>query len=199
MPRQLAKLTGLLLVLTGCYLPGSFDAQIELSRTGLYKMTFDGYIVDLNIYNDITVKKLPPKEIEPKIERVINDFKRDSGTKLIKYFRQGAFQVRWSKGGDLVRTKQVMFYRRNENILSVTYNKKKATMTMRGKYIKKQDANRLAAQGLDIVRGFIQVKTDAQVVEHNAHKITDQGAVKIYGWEVKSVFDRAPKMVVLLR
>ncbi len=202
MPRplkKLMKLAVLVVLLGGCYLPGSFDAAIEISRTGLYKLSYDGYIIDLNLYRDITEKKLPAKEIKPKIDIVLNDFKRDKGTKLIRYFDKGAFQVKWSKGGDLVRARQVVFFRRNENIFSITYNKDKGTMTVRGKYIKKQDANRLAQMGLDVVRGFIQVKTDGQVLEHNAHKVTDQGAVKIYGWEIKSVFDRAPKMVVLLR
>jgi len=186
-------------LLGGCYLPGTFDAAIEISRTGLYKLSYDGYIIDLNIYRDIVEKKLPPKTVKPKIDIVLADFKRDKGTKLIRYFDKGAFQVRWSKGGDLVKARQVVFFRRNENIFSITYNKDKSTMTVRGKYIKKQDANRLAKMGLDVVRGFIQVKTDGQVLEHNAHKITDKGAVKIHGWEIKSIFDRAPKLVVLLR
>lgn len=96
-----------------------------------------------------------------------------------------------------MKARQVVLFGRNENIISITYNKDKSTMTVRGKCIKKQDANRLAKMGLDVVRGFIQMKTDGQVLEHNAHKVTEKGAIKIYGWEIKSVFDRAPKMVLL--
>jgi predicted TIM-barrel enzyme len=99
----------------------------------------------------------------------------------------------------LAKARQVVLFDRNENIISITCNKDKSTMTVRGKCIKKQDANRLAKMGLDVVRGFIQMKTDGQVLEHNADKVTDKGAIKIYCREIRSVFDRAPKKVVLLR
>jgi len=197
--KKLATLFGAVLFLTGCYLPGTFDAEIELSRTGLYKMTYDGYIIDLTLFQGIQQKKMSKKEQDEKIKTIINDFKRDKSTKQIKYFRQGAFQVTWSKGGDIVRARQVVFFRRNQNILSVTYDKEKATMKVRGKYIKKQDADRLAAQGLDVVRGFLRVVTDAQVLSHNAIKVTDKGRTKIYGWEIKSIYDRAPQLVIALR
>ena len=44
-------------VVTGCYLPGSFDAEIELSRTGHYKMSFDGYIVEITLYDGSIVAR----------------------------------------------------------------------------------------------------------------------------------------------
>ena len=47
--KQFAGLILVVIFLTGCYLPASFDAEIELSRTGLYKMKFDGFIVEMNL------------------------------------------------------------------------------------------------------------------------------------------------------
>ncbi len=184
-------------VVTGCYLPGSFDAEIELSRTGHYKMSFDGYIVEITLYDGLRKKKLTQKQIKDKIKQVIGDFKRDRGTKEVSYYNQGAFKVRWVKTGDVIKSKMITFFRRNENMLSITYDKKKAIITLRGKYIKKQDRDRLIQMGLD-VQGVIKIKTDAKVLSHNATKVTKDGLITIYGWKLNSIEDPSPRMVVTL-
>lgn len=197
--RKFALLVSAILILSGCYLPASFDAEMELSRTGLYKMSFDGYIVDLNIYQSMRSKKLKvgSPELKEKIQKVIDDFERDTSTKSVSYFKQGAFKVNWSKGGDIIKARQVMFFRRNENMLSITFDKKKATIMLKGKYIKSQDAARLEQLGLT-VQGVIRIKTDAKVVTHNAQKIWNEGSVKFYGWRLNSIRDKPPLLIVSL-
>ena len=197
--RKFALLVPAILILSGCYLPASFDAEMELSRTGLYKMSFDGYIVDLNIYKSMRSKKLKvdSPEFKEKIQKIIDDFERDTSTKSVSYFKQGAFKVNWSKGGDIIKSRQVMFFRRNENMLSITYDKKKATIMLKGKYIKSQDAARLEQLGLT-VQGVIRIKTDAKVVTHNAQKIWNEGSVKFYGWRLNSIRDKPPLLIVSL-
>mgnify|MGYP004003808899 FL=1 len=197
--RKFALLVPAILILSGCYLPASFDAEMELSRTGLYKMSFDGYIVDLNIYKSMRSKKLKvdSPELKEKIQKIIDDFERDTSTKSVSYFKQGAFKVNWSKGGDIIKSRQVMFFRRNENMLSITYDKKKATIMLKGKYIKSQDAARLEQLGLT-VQGVIRIKTDAKVVTHNAQKIWNEGSVKFYGWRLNSIRDKPPLLIVSL-
>ena len=197
--RKFALLVPAILILSGCYLQASFDAEMELSRTGLYKMSFDGYIVDLNIYKSMRSKKLKvdSPELKEKIQKIIDDFERDTSTKSVSYFKQGAFKVNWSKGGDIIKSRQVMFFRRNENMLSITYDKKKATIMLKGKYIKSQDAARLEQLGLT-VQGVIRIKTDAKVVTHNAQKIWNEGSVKFYGWRLNSIRDKPPLLIVSL-
>jgi hypothetical protein len=77
-----------LVFLSSCYLPSSFDAEMELSRQGLYKITFDGYIVDLNIFRNLRDKKYKEgsEEAKIKVKAVIDDFKRDKATKSVSYF-----------------------------------------------------------------------------------------------------------------
>ena len=193
--------------LSSCYLPSSFDAEMELSRQGLYKITFDGYIVDLNIYTGLRDKKYKEgsEEVKKKVKAVIDDFKRDTATKSVSYFRQGAFKVRWVKGGDIIKVRQSVFFRRNENMFSVTYNKKKAIITLRGRYIKKQDAARLEQMGIGL-QGVIRINTDAKVIQHNAQKEWIHNAqkewiekgIRHYGWRLKSLRDRPPILIVSL-
>lgn len=186
------------LVLTGCYLPASFDAELELSRTGLYKMSFDGFIVDTGLYNDIRLNKIDRATVQEKVTVVLRDFKRDSSTKSVSHFGKGAFQVKWVKSGDIIRSRQVMFFRRNENMLSISFNKNTGVIGLAGRYISKKNGDRIQAMGLD-VKGVIRIKTDAKVLSHNAQKTFEEGAVTVYFWELKSVFDLAPKMQVVLR
>jgi hypothetical protein len=198
MVRRLARLLlplAAVLTLASCYLPGSFDAEIELSRTGLYKMTFDGYIVDVNFYNDIREGKLTPEEERVKADRIVADFTRDRDTKEASYFGKGAFKVVWSKSGDIVKSRKVTFFRRNEEMLSITYIEDDRTITIGGKYIKKEDAERLQQMGLN-VQGVLRIKTDARVEGHNATKVTKEALMSVYGWQIKSVTDPSPKMKI---
>lgn len=190
----------LVAALSGCYLPGSFDAEIELSRNGFYKMDFNGYIVDLTLYNQLRTGELQPSEkaTQDKIDSVINDFKRDRATKEASYFGRGAFRVHWTKSGDLIRSKFVTFFRRNQNMLSLTYSEEKFTLTVRSRHIKKQDLDRLEQMGVGM-QGVLRIKTDARIIEHNATQVTDQGLIKIYGWRINSLRDPAVKLVAALR
>ncbi len=183
------------IALSSCYLPGSFDAEIELSRTGLYKMTFDGYIVDVQLYDDLRQNKLTKAQQDEKIAAVIADFKRDGDTKEVSYFGQGAFKVIWQTSGDITRTSQVTFFRRNENMLSILYSEKDGTITLQTKYIKKQDADRILQMGLN-VQGVLRVKTDARIIAHNAQRVTKDGLTTIYGFRMTSLTDPSPRMKV---
>jgi hypothetical protein len=184
--------------LSACYLPASFDAELELSRTGHYKMSFDGYIVETGLYTEIRLNKIDKPKIQEKVAVVLRDFQRDSSTKSVSHFGKGAFQVKWVKAGDIIRSRQVTFFRRNENMLSISYNKNTGRIGLAGRYIPRKDGDRIRAMGLD-VKGVILIKTDAKVLSHNAQKTYKEGAVMVYGWVLKSVYDRAPKMEVVLR
>lgn len=193
--RSLAIAIVAVIALSSCYLPGSFDAEIELSRTGLYKMTFDGYIVDVQLYDDLRQNKLTKTQQDEKIAAIIADFKRDGDTKEISYFGQGAFKVIWQTSGDITRTSQVTFFRRNENMLSILYSEKDGTITLQTKYIKKQDADRILQMGLN-VQGVLRVKTDARIIAHNAQRVTKDGLTTIYGFRMTSITDPSPRMKV---
>jgi len=202
--RQYARLTAsmaaVLLWLSGCYFPASFNADIELSRNGFYKMTFDGYVVDLGLYDQLARGELKPdtKDTRERIQATLTDFQRDSATKEISYYGQGAFKVLWTRSGDMVKSKFVTFVRRNEKMLSITYDPKDYTMTVRGTVLGAADRERLTNMGVGM-QGVLRVQTDAPVVSHNATNTVAKGDVKIYEWTIQSVNDPAPQMVVRLR
>ncbi len=198
--RRLLFLFVIVVALGGCYLPVRFDAEIEITRYGIYKMTFDGYMAEVTLFDGIQKGKVTAADEAKKVAIIEADFTRDSSTKVFEYIREGHFRVRWHKEGDLLRSGMVAFFRRNENILSLQYGKKTGRITMRGKHLKKSARQRLHDMGLDM-RGELRVRTNAKVLNHNATKVKkskDRKGVTIYIWKIKNIFDPAPKLEISL-
>lgn len=197
--RNVAAVLVMLGGLTGCYLPASFDAEIEVGRSGYYNIMFEGYLAEVNLYNAIESGKLSSEEEAAKVKILETDFLRDSSTKEFTYFKQGHFKVKWEKKGDILISKMVTFTRRNENMLSIAYNKSKSLVTIQGKSISKLNAKRLTDAGLGM-KGQIRVKTDAKVIKHNAGTVKKgTGRNKIYIWDIKNPYDKMPVLTFNLR
>lgn len=190
----------LMAVLSGCYLPLRFDAEIELSKRGYYSIIFDGYLVWVPFFDKLRKGELSKKQEKKETRKILKDLKRDSAAKEVKYFKNGVFKVNWEKSGDLFRSPLVTFVRRNSVLFSISYLKDSGQVTMRGTMVKKNDAKRLTEMGLGI-DGELRVKTDGRVVDHNATKKTKdpESNQTIYIWKIKSLFETAPKLVMVLR
>jgi hypothetical protein len=96
-------------LLSGCYIPIRFDAEIELHRTSAYDFKFDGYLASVELYKGLKEGKIDAATEREKSEIIKTDFKRDPSVKEFKYFKQGHFKVNWHRNGDLIRSKSVSF------------------------------------------------------------------------------------------
>ena len=202
MPRaRLALVLGLVLLASGCYLPVRFDAEIEVHRSGHYGIEFDGYIVDLPLYEALFKQKTTGAEEEKKVETVKTDFKRDRGTKDIQYHRRGVFRVKWQDQGDLLKAKMVTFIRRNAAMLTISYADTTGLVSIYGASLTKENIERIAALSLG-TEGQIRLHTDAKVVNHNATSVADNPKkgpnFKTYTWRVAG-FETPPKLTIALR
>jgi hypothetical protein len=184
-------------LLSGCYMPIRFDAEIEITRTGYYSVIFDGYLVSIPLFRGLREGTIPPLEEKEKVAYTLKDFKRDSSVKEVKYFRQGRFKVNWQRSGDLLRARMVTFLRRNEPIIIVKYVKETGLITVQTNPIAKSTAQRLLDSGLSM-QGQLRVKTDLQVVDHNATKVLKKETT-IYVWDIKSILDSPPKINMAFR
>lgn len=185
-----------LLTASGCYLPARFDAEITLDRAGYYSMVFDGYLAYLPLYQDLKDKKISPAEEKEQVELLRTDLTRDSSVSEFQYFKMGHFKVHWEKKGDLLRTKMVTFFRRNADMLSLSYVRDKREITIRGAYLRKDQQKQLEEIGLN-VQGQIRVITEARVVQHNATKVTKRDGKPMYVWDIANVRSPAPRMVIV--
>ncbi|HJN22829.1 MAG TPA: hypothetical protein QF509_02790 [Rhodospirillales bacterium] len=157
-------------ILGGGYMPARFDAEIEITRHGFYNIIFDGYLVSVPLYEGLRKGKILPAEKKTKVARLKTDLTRNSAVKEFQYMKQGHFKVHWEKQGDLLRTKMVTFLRRNANIISLKYVRTTGQITVAGTSVAPSQAKRHVARGLNIV-GELRLKTNANVVQHNATKV----------------------------
>ena len=195
-PKALVLAAFLVVTLGGCYLPVRFDMEVEVTRGGFYDIIFDGYLARVPLYDGIQKGKIKPEEELKKVAIILTDLKHDTAVKQVSYIRQGHFKVHWEKKGDLLRAKMVTFVRRNEKILELKYVKTTGLITVSGKGIKQGDAKMLAEMGLN-VEGQLRVITDARVLQHNAQSVKDRPpGKKMYIWKIKSIFERAPNLVL---
>lgn len=201
--RLAAVAVGAMVFLNSCYLPIYFDSEIELSRAGYFKMTFDGYLAKVELYEKLRKNEITPSEEKEDVANVITDFKRDTSTKVIEYMQKARFRVNWTREGDLTKVKTVTFVRRNENMLGISYNSKSGQVTISGRSIQRDIRQRLNDAGL-AMRGEIRVMTDAPVLRHNATNVTRGPSrlgpnYKTYTWKIDNIFAPTPSMGIALR
>ena len=187
--------------LTGCYLPVRFDAEVEISRHGYYKMFFDGYIARIELFDSLNKLIISRDEENKQIEVIKRDFKRDTSTNSFKYIKKGHFHVNWQKSGDLTKVKTVVFFRRNENMLSISYNSTSGRVQVAGRSLGRKQRHQLHDIGLGMT-GQLRVITDTNVIAHNATKVKilpKRGKrFKMYTWEIKNIFDKTPSITLAM-
>ncbi len=188
--------------LTSCYLPVRFDAEIEISRRGYYEFFFDGYIAHVDLFRQLSKGELSRDEEQEKVKVIETDFERDSSTKSFKYFKRGHFHVNWEKKGDLLKAKTVTFYRRNENMVSISYNSETGRVQVAGRSLQRKQRRSLHDMGLGM-SGQLRVITDTNVIAHNATKVKQlpkRGSrFKMYTWDIKNIFEKTPSITMALR
>jgi hypothetical protein len=191
-----------MLLLSGCYLPIFFDSEIEITRGGYFKMTFDGYLAKVPLYDGLRKNKISLEQEKKDVEGIRVDLTRDTSVKAFKYMGKGRFQVNWTREGDLLKVKTVTFLRRNENMLGISYNSKTGLIGISGRSIARDVRKRLADSGL-AMRGEIRVITDARVLRHNATKVKRNRSrgpkFKTYTWKIANIFAPTPSMSIALR
>ncbi|MBT7249455.1 MAG: hypothetical protein HN877_09620 [Rhodospirillaceae bacterium] len=195
--RQFAALTFMFIVLGGCYMPMRYDAEIEITRQGYYKFIFDGYLAKVELYDGIRRNKIDLTKEKEEIEKIRKDFATDANASDFAYHRKGYFRVHWEREGDILKSKTVIFLRRNEYILGMSYNRKTGRVGMQGRSLKKDTRNKLAEIGLGGTNGEIRVITDLPMIASNATKVAKNRkrgpGFKTYTLEDQEHLRAAPK------
>jgi hypothetical protein len=187
--------------LTGCYLPVRFDAEVEISRHGYYEMFFDGYIARIELFDSLNKLIISRDEENKQMEVIKRDFKRDTSTNSFKYIKKGHFHVNWQKSGDLTKVKTVVFFRRNENMLSISYNSTSGRVQVAGRSLGPKQRQQLHDIGLGMI-GQLRVITDTNVISNNATRVKPlpkRGErFKMYTWEIKNIFNKTPRITLVM-
>ncbi len=191
-----------LFVLSGCYMPIRFDAEIDINRSGYYTFIFDGYLAKVQLYQDLQEGKIGRDEELEQVALIKADFERDSAVSGFQYYEKGHFRVKYERSGDLLKAKTMTFFRRNEYILGISYNSDTGQISMLGKSLSRDVKNRLRAAGLD-TSGELRVFTDANVVSHNATTVKpfpSKGPdYMMYTWKIPNLLAPTPALKIQAR
>jgi len=187
-------------ILSACYLPARFDAEIKFNRQGYYDIIFDGYLVHIPTYEALNKGEMTPAQEKEKVAIVTRDIKRSPSAKEFSYIKKGHFKIHWEKKGDLLQQRMITFLRRDKPLITLQYVRRTGLITMRGTSLKKADAKRLAEAGLNM-QGEIRFKSDAKVISHNATKVVEKKGQRevTYIWKINSLFGKAPKLEISVR
>jgi len=195
----LIAVTGVLL--SGCYMPVRFDAEMEVTREGYYSIIFDGYLVKVPFYDDLRQHKLSRDEEKEKVDIYLKDLTRDSAMSDVAYIKQGIYRAHWHKEGDILHDKFITFIRRNENMMSLRYVKKDGMVLLSGATIGQEQKQQLANMGLDMV-GELRLITNAKVVSNNATEVKEWPSrgpgFEMYIWRLGNIFAPSPQLAIKL-
>ncbi|WP_181850170.1 hypothetical protein [Thalassospira profundimaris] len=193
--RRLVLVLCVPLILTSCYLPEAFNIDLSMERNGDYRLSYQGMLVQPTITQGLLEQSLDPAGEKEKVDKVLADLRRDSGVKQLTYSGRGAFNIVYERRGNIIREKSFVFVRRQSRILEMFFHKDRNTVEIRGGFVPDQYQDRLSALGYQMT-GKIEFRTTAGIRSHNAAEFKEVGGQNRLRWEIKSITDPVPNVIV---
>jgi len=192
---MLAAGGALLLVLASCYIPDKFRAELQFSRYGEYRMTFDGEIMYAPMMHDYAEGKITPEEEPERLEIIRRDLVRDPAVKSIESLGKGHFKVHYVREGALGPNQLIALFRRDAALIRMK-SMPDGRIFIAANGIKPSDSETMAKFGLGM-SGEFRITTDANVVAHNAGEVRPFGAYQVYIWKIDNPLSPMPHMAIL--
>ncbi len=193
--RRLVLVLCVPLILTSCYLPEAFNIDLSMERNGDYRLSYHGLLMQPTITQGLLDKSLDPAGEKEKVDKVLADLKRDSSVRQLTYGGQGVFNIVYERRGNIIREKSFVFVRRQSRILEMFFHKDRNTVEIRGGFVPDQYQNKLNALGYQMT-GKIEFRTTAGIRSHNATEFKEIDGQNQLRWEIKSITDPVPNVIV---
>jgi len=178
-----------------CFAPEDFDVNINIDKSGKLKFSYNGLLVHLNARKAFVEKGKIGKNEEDEVKRFHQNFLKNKLYKKVTYMAGGQFKVSYEYDGDL--EEPFHFIGEDDNFFSIVA-KSGNRVEIFCYRVRKSTAAGLAEAQVKI-RGKCAVTTDARVLGHNAESAPGQpGAPGTYRWEIKSVDDPTPYLLLQL-
>ncbi len=192
------RLWGLLIVilLTGCYLPSDFTADLRITPNGNYNFQYTGQLTYLPLLEKIDKGALSQSETAEQVKAITADLARDKGFQEISYLDRASFHVRYKHVGNILKEKTFTFIRINSRLLSLERHPD-GTIDIYGDKPNTADAERIAATGL-VMKGQLRIQTEAVVKQQNATQVI-QASPPVYVWRIDGIQQPSPRLVLSTR
>ena len=192
---MLAAGCALMLVLASCYIPDKFRAELQFSRYGDYRMTFDGEVMYAPMMHDYAEGKITPEDEPERLEIVHRDLARDPAVKSIESLGKGRFKVHYQREGTLGPNQLIALFRRDAALIRMK-SMPDGRIFIAANGIKPSDAEAMAKFGVGM-QGEFRITTDANVVAHNAAEVRPFGAYQVYIWHIDNPLSPMPHMAIM--
>jgi hypothetical protein len=156
-----------IILLSSCFYPETFNATLNLDKSGSYSFVFDGTLVFLNFEpekDEPLLTDKSPQEIK-KLEEVL---KKDPNFQEVKYSGESRFKVLYRREGVIkpnVKTKLLGEFCEIINIRAIQPGK----VLIKGANLDGVDIAYLKKVNLRL-EGKLAVTTNAKVIRHNADR-----------------------------
>lgn len=183
-------------VLSGCYLPMDFKADLRITATGNYNFQYQGMLVHVPLLEKISKKELSREGLTKYVAAVERDLRRDRAFEDVQYVDNGAFRVRYKKVGNILQEKTFTFVRQNARLLSLARHSN-GTISITGDKPNTEIAQDLEQSGI-VMRGTLRIQTEAQVVRQNADNVLS-AAAPVYVWNIDGLKKPSPALSLTAR
>lgn len=190
--RRFSGFLFVLLVLSGCYFPSDFTADLQIDRQGRYRFTYVGKLTDLSMAQRLSRGDLKADDIPDRIAVSERDLRRDSAFKKIQYEEKARFDIAYQREGSIINERSFNFIRLNARFLTLKYNRNTGDITVIGGKPNENHANALEKAGLEF-NGVFRIWTNVQPKNHNSKKVRTQGRLVVYSWDIKNVRQKVPE------
>ncbi|MBN2751851.1 MAG: hypothetical protein JXQ84_04005 [Rhodospirillaceae bacterium] len=184
-------------ILSSCYIPDQFRAEIRIARNGDFSITYDGILTWAQLYMDIRTGKVKGPEIQEKIEAIRRDLKRDTQFTDVRSLGAGQFAVKYRRTGNLAANSGLItFIRRNERIIDID-SRVNGRVSVVAQTPNPDKLEPLAEAGL-FVRGSLRVMSNMRVIgKPDAAAIYEdtESGWTVYDWVIDGTRSIYPTIV----
>lgn len=185
------------LMLSSCYLPNNFTINIQITRDGDYAFEYDGSLTHLGFLQKLANRELDEagkREYQGVYER---DLKRDKGFSKVEFDDQARYLVKYRRQGNMNSHKSFSFARRNGWFLRIARTQP-GVVELNGNKLPKNYIDALIDAGFDTY-GTIRVWTNAEVGFENATSVQKGDGMTLYEWQISSMRNPSPRMVLAIK
>jgi hypothetical protein len=184
--------------LSSCLFPEEFEVQIRINKDGTFTFTYEGILTFVLAKAEEVKKGKLSAKIENDLRKLEEEFKRDPRYKKVDYVGHAQYRVVFKDSGTLKNP--YYFFEKSEvqtNPILISIIPKGGNMVeITGYRLDENIHKQLKALNMRL-KGTLKVTTDGNVKQHNAKSTPSFfGFVGSYSWEIKSLEDPAPRMVI---
>ncbi|TAL00214.1 MAG: hypothetical protein EPO08_14405 [Rhodospirillaceae bacterium] len=188
-----------LFLVSACFVPDHYEAEIRFTKIGAYGITYNGILVHAPLFSEIAKGNVNEEEAQTRIKGYVAQLKQDDSFKEVNSLGRGRFQVKYEREGRFIGEHQMVTFVSRQAPIFRLRTFEDGRISVAGSGAGRQYADKLEAVGLNS-QGLFRVVTDAEVIEHNAQfvRASTTPGFTVYDWRIRGFRDPPPRLIAKL-